>query len=312
MASFYDKKLVALEQERREIQAELNRNVQSFRAEYQRKELRREYDLSDPSALRSEPPARVGDDDARIGASSLQRFDGEDLAAGERRRTQLAQQHHWCEKQAAEKKAAQLAAKAADLAHAETVAAQEEYMNKAAAHHKAARAAFERSVAEENARLAQLKAQRDAEARAIDAELASTEAKKVEADPMINEDPAAAASAVAPGARVRVDHWKGMNYLQVRSINETVAAQRAELEQRRAREAAEEAATANASERVRRALEQRAEQVEAFKREQRMAVLAAQNTQRAEKVERDATARSVLGVNTVEPEYFAQFGTSWR
>ena len=63
---------------------------------------------------------------------------------------------------------------------------------------------------------------------------------------------------------------------------------------------------------MRRALEQRAEQVEAFKREQRMAVLRAQNTQRAEKVERDATARSVLGVNTVEPEYFAQFGTSWR
>jgi len=312
MASFYDKKLVALEQERREIQAELNRNVQSFRAEYQRKELRREYDLSDPTALRAEPPARVGDDDARIGASSLQRFDGEDLAAGERRRTQLAQQHAWCERQAAEKKAAQLAAKAADMAHAETVAAQEEYMNEAAAHHKAARAAFERSVAEENARLAQLKARRDAEAKAKEAELATAEAAKVESDPMINEDPAAAASAVAPGARVRVDHWKGMNYLQVASINETVARQQEESAARRSAEAAAEAAYAGKSENVRRALEQRAEQVEQFKLEQRMAVLRAQNTQRVEKVERDATMKVEFGENTVEPEYFAQFGTSWR
>ena len=96
MASFYDRKLVAMEQERREIQAELNRNVQTYRSEHQRKEQRREYDLSDPSALRSEPPTRIGDFDARIGASSLQRFDGEDLAAGERRKTQLAQQMRWC------------------------------------------------------------------------------------------------------------------------------------------------------------------------------------------------------------------------
>jgi hypothetical protein len=119
---------------------------------------RREYDLSDPSALRSEPPTRIGDFDARIGASSLQRFDGEDLAAGERRKTQLAQQMRWCESQAKEKADARAAAKAADVAHAEMVAAQEEYMNKMANQHKAARAAFERSVADDNAALAELKA----------------------------------------------------------------------------------------------------------------------------------------------------------
>ena len=35
MASFIDKKLVMLEQERREVQAELNRNVADFRREHQ-------------------------------------------------------------------------------------------------------------------------------------------------------------------------------------------------------------------------------------------------------------------------------------
>ena len=312
MASFYDRKLVAMEQERREIQAELNRNVQTYRSEHQRKEQRREYDLSDPAALRSEPPTRIGDFDARIGASSLQRFDGEDLAAGERRKTQLAQQMRWCESQAKEKADARAAAKAADVAHAEMVAAQEEYMNKMANQHKAARAAFERSVADDNAALAELKA---AELKALkareDAEKAA-EAAAVEADPMINEDPAVATSAVAPGARVRPDHWKGMNYLQVASINETVARQQEESAARRSAEAAAEAAYAGKSENVRRALEQHAEQVEQFKLEQRMAVLRAQNTQRVEKVERDATMKVEFGENTVEPEYFAQFGTSWR
>ena len=117
---------------------------------------------------------------------------------------------------------------------------------------------------------------------------------------MINEDPAVATSAVAPGARVRPDHWKGMNYLQVASINETVAWQQEDAAARRSAEAAAEAAYAGKSENVRRALEQR------------MAVLRAQNTQRVEKVERDATMKVEFGENTVEPEYFAQFGTSWR
>ena len=103
-----------------------------------------------------------------------------------------------------------------------------------------------------------------------------------------------------------------MNYLQVASINETVARQQEESAARRSAEAAAEAAYAGKSENVRRALEQRAEQVEQFKLEQRMAVLRAQNTQRVEKVERDATMKVEFGENTVEPEYFAQFGTSWR
>ena len=137
-------------------------------------------------------------------------------------------------------------------------------------------------------------------------------AAAVEADPIINEVPAVATIAVGPCARVRPDHWKGRNYLQVASINETVARQQEDAAARRSAEAAAEAAYAGKSENVRRALEQRAEQVEQFKLEQRMAVLRAQNTQRVEKVERDATMKVEFGENTVEPEYFAQFSTSWR
>lgn len=51
-----------------------------------------EFDLNDRSALKKEKPARVGDDDSRLGPSSLQTFDGEDLGIAERVQRQQQQQ----------------------------------------------------------------------------------------------------------------------------------------------------------------------------------------------------------------------------
>jgi hypothetical protein len=53
-------------------------------------ESRREYDLNDPQFKRKGMPARIGDDDARCGPSSMQRFSGEDLMKEERVRQQRA------------------------------------------------------------------------------------------------------------------------------------------------------------------------------------------------------------------------------
>lgn len=46
----------------------------------QLKHTRREWDINRPDGLKIDDPARVGDDDPRLGASSMQRFDGEDLS----------------------------------------------------------------------------------------------------------------------------------------------------------------------------------------------------------------------------------------
>lgn len=100
-----------------------------LRSFQQKKEQRREYDLSDPNATRNSLPARVGDADARIGVSSAQVFEGEDLRAGERRRVQAAQQRAWCDAQQAERDAATLAEQEAEIAHGELVKQQEAYQS---------------------------------------------------------------------------------------------------------------------------------------------------------------------------------------
>lgn len=242
MTAYYDKQLVLMEQERREVQAALNRNVAEFRKEHQvrahrrrrprgalrlsllrarassarssrgarlpprsirpsvpasdpiwkfrsppraprlrsfqqKKEQRREYDLSDPNATRNSLPARVGDADARIGVSSAQVFEGEDLRAGERRRVQAAQQRAWCDAQQAERDAATLAEQEAEIAHGELVKQQEAYQSAVVAAQEEARRAFERDVARENAALAE-----EALARAIEEKHASDAAAEAEAE----------------------------------------------------------------------------------------------------------------------------------
>ena len=389
MASFIDKKLVVLEQERREVQAALNRNVADFRREHQvraythrythhprsrcrtrlrapprrggasiptdrrdpprrpshspppdhppsihaprarrrpsvphlpsisprrqARTRRREYDLSDPSSLRASLPARVGDDDPRTGVSSLQKFEGEDLAAGARRKAQSAQAAAWYDAQAAEKASARRRAAEEDRARGALIDAQTAYQRQLAEAQKIAREDFERSVAEENARLAE---ERRAAAAAAAAESESTTAAELEraaADPTLAEDPALAVSALAPGRRVRVDHWKGMSREEIRGVTEMQATQRAEREAAAAAVAREDAADAARSEGIRRALEMRAEQVEAFKAEQRAAVHATIVAQREAKARRDADERADrFREGTFGPEYFAGFGTSAR
>ena len=55
--------------------------MNAYRKKNQQPHQRRDYDLYDPLKLKKSLPARIGDSDPRLGASSLQKFDGEDLGA---------------------------------------------------------------------------------------------------------------------------------------------------------------------------------------------------------------------------------------
>ena len=61
----------------------------------QPKQTRKEWDLSDPADRQLPRPTRDGDHDARLGASSIQVFAGEDLRCAERRTLQKVQQAAW-------------------------------------------------------------------------------------------------------------------------------------------------------------------------------------------------------------------------
>lgn len=75
---------------------QVNAECQAHWANEGQKHNRKEYDLSHPDLLKQETPARVGDNDPRLGLASMQTFRGEDLGAGERKKMQCAQQSSWC------------------------------------------------------------------------------------------------------------------------------------------------------------------------------------------------------------------------
>eukprot|EP00227_Mantoniella_beaufortii_P010207 CAMPEP_0197591312 /NCGR_PEP_ID=MMETSP1326-20131121/13001_1 /TAXON_ID=1155430 /ORGANISM="Genus nov. species nov., Strain RCC2288" /LENGTH=374 /DNA_ID=CAMNT_0043156713 /DNA_START=39 /DNA_END=1163 /DNA_ORIENTATION=+ len=312
LANFFDQKLVMLEQERREINAHLNRNLVDFRKEYQKKEARREYDLSDPASLKTSLPARVGDEDGRNSVSGAQKFEGEDLLAGERRKVQLAQQAAWCAIQTAEKSALKEHDRAAEAAYAELVTQQTEYQHAIAAAQKEARSELQRAIAAENAWLADEKRAREAYEKSSVAAANLAEEANVASSDMLNENPSLAINYMAPHTRVRADHWKGMSQDEIYGIAETQAVQREELKARKLAEKEADNRYVTSAENVRRTLEMKALQVEEFKQEQRAAVFNTIKAQRSEKAARDVTMKGTFGSNTITPEFFSQFGTSAR
>jgi len=98
-----DTHLKLVELDRQRIHKEASAGVREFNSTYMTKDTRKEWILSDPKALQREAPTRMGDDDPRLGLSSLQIFAGEDLKKAERVKAQQAQQRNWIEQQVYEK-----------------------------------------------------------------------------------------------------------------------------------------------------------------------------------------------------------------
>lgn len=87
----HDMTCVLLQKREENDVRELSKSLNEYRKTFQRKEDGREYDLNDPDLLKNDKPARVSDDDPRLGISSLQKFSGEDLNGKERKKLQQEQ-----------------------------------------------------------------------------------------------------------------------------------------------------------------------------------------------------------------------------
>lgn len=81
--------------QRRKNAEELN----EYRRLYQRAENTREWDLNDRNQWKSLPPIRITDDDPRLGPSAAQIFQGEDLQAFERKKSQQKQLRNYFDQQ---------------------------------------------------------------------------------------------------------------------------------------------------------------------------------------------------------------------
>ncbi|NXV78161.1 RIBC2 protein, partial [Atlantisia rogersi] len=90
-----DKIMCLLEQRQKNAIRNINKAINEFQKNFQKPETRREFDLSDPQALKKDRPARLSDDDPRCTVSGLQKFMGEDLNYDQRTKFQKEQFREW-------------------------------------------------------------------------------------------------------------------------------------------------------------------------------------------------------------------------
>lgn len=102
-----DKVMCIMNDREQRHRKQLCRAINDFQQNFQKPETRREFDLSDPLALKKELPARVSDSDVRNTISGMQKFMGEDLNFQERKRFQKEQNREWALQQYGERERAQ-------------------------------------------------------------------------------------------------------------------------------------------------------------------------------------------------------------
>merc|ERR1711871_4426 len=296
-----------------ERQVELQRRQKScddaaYNHAYQRKQFRREYDLSNPDTLKNDIPVRIGDDDPRLGVSSLQVLHGEDPDYARRTTLQKKQQREWCIAQIQEKDGAAQQQAQADRVFA---ARQQEFLS--------------RSIELDNIQQRQMKEKRlvaDEFNHAMVVQKKEEDRQKLLQDAAeeieelrCNLDSALLSELHPPSAlgphRKRNDHYKGM------SGDEVVGVYRGQESQRRENEAQKEqlkreemdwAAYDQACLRAGMAMEREAERK---KQEARVKVAEAQK-QDAKLAETRRRHMDEVFKNEITPDFFAQFGTSAR
>lgn len=310
VALSFDQQLTMLEQTRIEAKKAMNKEVAAYRAAEQGRHLRREYDLSDPKTLLNDRPARVGDDDARCGASSMQRFDGEDLGASAREAAQMRQHAEWALQQMREKEARAAAEKTSLDTYGNLLlmqeAAQDEFAARVAAQRKAAAKATADYVA---GQIAERKAHKEAE-RAAEQSANAAEQESVSNSLFMTENPITGVSSLS-ATRVRTDHWKGMNAAQMADIRAAQDAQRSDLAGRRKAEQNAAAEYASYADSITSRMSIASQEVEMRKRQARLEIAAAQRQQIEEKQQRDEHLKQVY-TNKPDDSFFAQFGTTHR
>lgn len=275
---------------------------------YQRKQFRREFDLSNPDTLKNDLPVRISDADPRLGVSSAQVFHGEDTEYGRRAALQKKQQRDWCVAQMQEKDAGQQQRDQADRVFA---ARQQEFLSRAVELDNIQQRQHQekRLVADEfNHAMVVQKKEEERQKLLQDA------AEEIE-ELRCNLDSALLSEMHPPSAlgphRKRNDHYKGMSGDEVVSVYIEQEKQRREKESIRGTLKKEEmdwAAYDQACLRAGMAMEREADRK---KQEQRNKVAESQK-QDAKLSETRRRHMDDVFKNEITPDFFAQFGTSAR
>ncbi|KAL0029410.1 hypothetical protein WJX77_005278 [Trebouxia sp. C0004] len=310
LAQHYDDMVCSQKQAADAAKRDIERQVLAFQQTRQGHHTGSEWDLNRPDRFLLASPARIGDHDARCGPSSIQKFDGEDLAAAERSQAQHQQCYDWWEAQRAQHEAQKAAQAEATLREQEAIRMQDAVQAAAAAEERRIRADNYRATLLANLQLAEARAARDAAERHSELMRSEAELSATLADPYLGEDPAMAASSLS-AYRVRKDHWKGMSAMERSAIAQQQVQQVAEKKARQQQLLHEDWQYARSQADIARNMASQANQVELFKATMARKAANFLEGQMVEKAARDAQI-AALYTNEPKPEYFRQFGTSHR
>ncbi|XP_064414350.1 RIB43A-like with coiled-coils protein 2 [Latimeria chalumnae] len=225
----HDKIVAMLDQRQAQDCLKLNQALVDFRERHQQPESRREFDLNDPQALKKDKPARVSDDDPRLGPSSLQKLDGEDLNNKARTKYQVQQAKKWLIEQMNDRNRAKADQEFADDLHFKKCMELEERAVQLCNLEQECRKAvciatgeFNKALAAETAERQRLETQQDNDDN-------FSEIHNNLTGDFLTENPAVASSAFGPH-RVIPDRWKGMSPGQLEEIRKIQEKQRQENE----------------------------------------------------------------------------------
>ncbi|XP_044124556.1 RIB43A-like with coiled-coils protein 2 [Bufo gargarizans] len=216
----YDKIALMLEQRERQLSQDLDQAVLNYRAQNQKPETRREFDLYDPDALKKDRPARVSDDDPRCGPASLQKFAGEDLNEEKRRELQTDMTKKWLTGQIEERKRSEAQQKYADTLYDLKRVEQDERAQHLSMMEEECRKAVDMATTSLNRALAMEASERWRLQKQQEEDNNFAEIYNHLTGDILTENPAAAVSIFGPH-RVVPDRWKGMSPEQLKAILDT-------------------------------------------------------------------------------------------
>ncbi|XP_052017683.1 RIB43A-like with coiled-coils protein 2 [Apodemus sylvaticus] len=212
-----DKAMCIMHDREQRHRKQLCRVINDFQQSFQKPETRREFDLSDPLALKKELPARVSDNDMRNTISGMQKFMGEDLNFQERTRFQKEQNREWCLQQYGEWEKARADHKLAEHLHTQTMLnfdkAARDLQKLEGSTRKEVCAAVKAFNKNQVVELAERKRQEKQQEQ----EDNMTEITNLLHGDLLSENPQQAASSFGPH-RVVPDRWKGMSREQLEEI----------------------------------------------------------------------------------------------
>ena len=149
----------------------------------------------------------MGDSDPHCSASSLQRFDGEDLGYTDRVKQQKAQMSRWISESIAEKEAKEAAKRAEEAAYHTFTTQVEEIREQTEMEMQQQKDQAAAEVFAVNAALMQRRREEAAYQKEQEATEREREVKLMSESKFLNEDPSQSVSAANP-RRYRVDHYK--------------------------------------------------------------------------------------------------------